>query len=159
MGTVSWVNSVSLSLISSEPAAHYPTHTKGGTMTANDWNVSPDPHTTEAIVRRCYALEPSLAPIISASSPDDDAASTIPIIKVNVGLRPARIGGARVEREVLTLPLPARPFVPTLVVPPQGNRSRKVHVVHAYGLGPAGFQASWGVAEDVLTLVEECFPE
>ena len=120
-------------------------------MTPNNWDTSSDPEITESIVRRCYNLEPSLAPSVDA----EDPATTIPILKVNVGLRPARTGEARVEREEFTLPLPARHFVPTSTASSQTQR--KANVVHAYGFGPAGFQASWGVAEDVLTLVGECF--
>lgn len=37
-----------------------------------------------------------------------------------------------------------------------GRRERKRGtVVHAYGVGPAGYQQSWGVAKDVVELVRE----
>lgn len=35
-----------------------------------------------------------------------------------------------------------------------GRRERGT-VVHAYGVGPAGYQQSWGVAKDVVELVRE----
>jgi D-amino-acid oxidase len=32
---------------------------------------------------------------------------------------------------------------------------KEVEVVHAYGIGPAGFQASWGMAKEASDLVGE----
>ena len=52
---------------------------------------------------------------------------------VQVGLRPGREGGARVEKEV------------------RGG----ICVVHAYGHGGAGYQNSIGIAEDVVALIHE----
>lgn len=36
-----------------------------------------------------------------------------------------------------------------------GVRRRAGTIVHAYGVGPAGYQVSWGVAKEVAELVEE----
>lgn len=36
----------------------------------------------------------------------------------------------------------------------KGRGVREGTVVHAYGLGPAGYQTSWGVAKEVGELVE-----
>ena len=35
------------------------------------------------------------------------------------------------------------------------NTETTLNVIHAYGLGSAGYQASWGVAEDVVKLAQE----
>jgi hypothetical protein len=97
---------------------------------------------------------------------------------VNLGLRPARKGGARLERETITVPLERQPYKPSGSNISAGLKPRRVDVIHAYGIGPAGFQvcyqqghtaemkvgllnrqpqpqASWGMAEDVLALVKE----
>ena len=49
-----------------------------------------------------------------------------------VGRRPTRRGGPRIEREIL---------------------DEKV-VIHAYGVGGAGYEMSWGIAAEVLRLVQ-----
>ncbi|HEX3648920.1 MAG TPA: FAD-dependent oxidoreductase [Pseudonocardiaceae bacterium] len=48
----------------------------GGIAGADDWNLTPDPATTEEIIRRCAAVEPRLA--------------GAPVLANLVGLRPAR---------------------------------------------------------------------
>jgi glycine/D-amino acid oxidase-like deaminating enzyme len=53
------------------------------------------------------------------------------VIKHGVGLRPSRKGGARVERQILD------------------GRT----VVHNYGAGGAGYQASWGMAKEAVDLL------
>ncbi len=55
------------------------------------------------------------------------------IIRHNVGLRPSRIGGPRVEAE---------------------SRNGRL-VVHGYGIGGWGYQASMGLAEKVVELLEQ----
>lgn len=106
----------------------------GGTAGINDWTMSSDQQTTESIVKRCHALEPSLSP--TGGGPE-----TIPIIKVNVGFRPVRVGGARLEKETITVPLAPEPFKPSMKYSQlEGVQPRQVDVVHAYGIGPAGFQ-------------------
>ncbi|GAM40402.1 hypothetical protein TCE0_039r12729 [Talaromyces pinophilus] len=55
------------------------------------------------------------------------------IIKHGVGLRPSRKGGARVEREYIDGKL----------------------VIHNYGAGGTGFQASWGLAQEAVDLIPE----
>ncbi|WP_432986643.1 FAD-dependent oxidoreductase [Dactylosporangium sp. CA-233914] len=62
----------------------------GGTFEAGDWNETPDPAITEAILHRCAELEPALAGV----RPLWEAA----------GLRPARQGGPRLELDPAPLP-------------------------------------------------------
>jgi D-amino-acid oxidase len=57
----------------------------GGTWQEGDWNTTPDPDTTSAILERCRALVPELA--------------GAPVVGEKVGLRPVRRGGPRVEAE------------------------------------------------------------
>jgi D-amino-acid oxidase len=59
------------------------------------------------------------------------------VVRDIVGRRPTRHGGPRVEAE--------------------GVKVGKL-VVHAYGLGGRGYELSWGVAEEVLRLVEKNVP-
>ncbi|MEV0130326.1 FAD-dependent oxidoreductase [Dactylosporangium sp. NPDC050688] len=58
----------------------------GGTIGPGDWSLEPDPAQTEAILRRCIAIEPRIA--------------GAPVLSVEVGLRPAR-PQARLEEETL----------------------------------------------------------
>ncbi|HTJ39684.1 MAG TPA: FAD-dependent oxidoreductase [Dactylosporangium sp.] len=62
----------------------------GGTFQAGEWSETPDPGTTEAILRRCAELVPEL----EGARPLWEAA----------GLRPARRGGPRVEADAVALP-------------------------------------------------------
>lgn len=49
------------------------------------------------ILAKCYALDPSLS--------DNQGVDKIKIISHNVGLRPARKDGPRLEKEIVKLPL------------------------------------------------------
>jgi D-amino-acid oxidase len=53
------------------------------------------------------------------------------VIRHGLGLRPSRKGGARVERQAM-----------------DGKT-----VVHNYGAGGAGYQASWGMAKEAVDLL------
>jgi D-amino-acid oxidase len=84
----------------------------GGTFDVGRGDTTPDPAEAAAIVERCTALVPELR--------------GAPIIGDRIGLRPARTGGARVERDG--------------------------RIVHAYGHGGAGMTLSWGCADEVARL-------
>ncbi|KAG9017510.1 hypothetical protein FRB90_000983 [Tulasnella sp. 427] len=147
----------------------------GGTFQADNWDVSPDPAIARGILERCLTYCPELAtqpPSTPGSPTTTPDISTIKVLRHNVGLRPARIGGARVEKEVITFPTSASSGwstadlapVPNALdgaqsVPDAENRDARdvktFKVVHAYGVGPAGYQECWGVAEDVCKLVGE----
>ncbi|KAK4986885.1 D-amino acid oxidase [Elasticomyces elasticus] len=96
----------------------------GGTRGVGDWSGQPDEKTTKKILERCGLIAPELL---------TGDGEKFEVLRVNVGLRPGRVGGARMEGEVVG-----------------GQR-----VVHAYGHAGAGFQNSVGVGRKVVQLVEE----
>lgn len=114
----------------------------GGTYNRGNWCTSPDPREAERILKACYALDPMLA------GPNGKSWKDIEIVAHNVGLRPSRDGGVRLEVEKRTLGLNT-PLVPKM----PGQRRRDVTVVHAYGPGGAGYQSSKGLAEKAADLV------
>ncbi|KAF1946800.1 FAD dependent oxidoreductase [Clathrospora elynae] len=97
----------------------------GGSRQDDDWSEEFDEELGRDIMRRCCELCPELG------KPED-----LQIIAKNVGLRPSRKGGPRIETEK-----------------EQGKWN--VPVVHCYGHAGAGYQSSWGTAERVLELVQK----
>ncbi|KNG48846.1 d-amino acid [Stemphylium lycopersici] len=94
----------------------------GGSRQDGDWSADWDEELGQDIMRRCCELCPELG------RPED-----LQVIGRNVGLRPTRKGGVRIETEVGKWAVP---------------------VVHCYGHAGAGYQSSWGTAERVLELVQ-----
>jgi glycine/D-amino acid oxidase-like deaminating enzyme len=88
----------------------------GGTRDSDAWDTTPDPATTKLILERAGHMVPELM---------TGADGGFEVISAQCGLRPARKGGPRTEREVIT-----------------GGKK----VVHAYGFAGAGYQNSIGVA-------------
>ncbi|KAK4052589.1 hypothetical protein OIO90_004217 [Microbotryomycetes sp. JL221] len=117
----------------------------GGTYGTGNWDLSVDYDLSKAILEKCFALDPRI------SSTDD--ISGIQVLRHNVGLRPSREQGPRLEAE--TISLPSRSLNP-FAIAGADDQARKTTgtIVHAYGVGPAGYQVSWGVAEEVAGLVE-----
>lgn len=151
----------------------------GGCQEVGSWDLSVHPDRTDTILKRAYAICPELShgqfslrlsPPLPCSFPSPPTPHSdltpngsshriylsdlhlhltgkgwqaIPIISQNVGLRPSRKGGPRLELQ--------------RDVPVTGGG--KVSVVHAYGIGPAGYQSSWGMAEEVAGHVETAFAE
>ncbi|KAI4909921.1 hypothetical protein J4E85_011418 [Alternaria conjuncta] len=95
----------------------------GGSRQDNDWSEEWDEELGQDIMKRCCELCPELG------KPED-----LQVIGRNVGLRPSRKGGPRIETEM---------------------GKWKVPVVHCYGHAGAGYQSSWGTAERVLELVQK----
>ncbi|KIV92712.1 hypothetical protein PV10_03984 [Exophiala mesophila] len=94
----------------------------GGTRRDDDWTAEPDMQLAERIKQRCCEIAPELG------QPKD-----LLVISHNVGLRPSRKGGARVELE----------------------RHHGRILVHNYGAGGAGYQSSWGMAAGAIKLLQE----
>jgi len=109
----------------------------GGTLLEDVWDTSIDYTMAKNIFDRCAGLAPAL------NSPETQ------ILSHRVGLRPARRGGARVEAQWVDLPLTGN------LVPSKSSVPRRQLVIHAYGLGSAGYQRSWGVAEEVARILQE----
>ncbi|WWC90317.1 uncharacterized protein L201_005250 [Kwoniella dendrophila CBS 6074] len=117
----------------------------GGHYRVGDWATNADLVEAERILKDCYNLCPMLA------GPDGKSWKDIEVVAHNVGLRPAREGGARMELEERQI---GQNGNSTHIAPGSIKNSlgRKVAVVHAYGVGGAGFQNSLGLAEKVSDL-------
>lgn len=107
------------------PRPHSNTTVLGGTKQIGDWTAEPDPKTTEEILRHAKEWAPELL----------NENGEFEVLSVQVGLRPGRKGGARVQIEILD----------------------GVTVCHAYGHAGAGYQNSVGSANKVVRLLEEHF--
>ncbi|KAK4046353.1 hypothetical protein OIV83_006134 [Microbotryomycetes sp. JL201] len=102
----------------------------GGTYGGN-WDLSVDYDLSKSILEKCFCLDPRI------SCTND--VSGIQVIRHNVGLRPSREGAPRVEAERVCLPSAAG-LNPFSSKSNGSDRKRLVTVVHAYGVGPAGYQ-------------------
>jgi D-amino-acid oxidase len=109
------------------PRPHSNTTVLGGTKQIGDWNAKPDLQTTDDILRRAKEWAPELL----------NKEGEFEVLSVQVGLRPGRKGGARVEIESLD----------------------GLVVCHAYGHAGAGYQNSVGSANKVVQLLEKWFQE
>jgi D-amino-acid oxidase len=109
------------------PRPHSNTTILGGTKQVGDWNAEADPQTTEEILRRAKEWAPELL----------NKNGEFEVLSVQVGLRPGRKGGARVEIESLNGAI----------------------VCHAYGHAGAGYQNSVGSANKVVGLLEKHFQD
>jgi len=116
----------------------------GGTFQPNDWDTSLSIPTAHRILTRAKELVPALAE------------PTTRILSHNVGLRPAREGGPRVEAQFVDVPNKG-PLVPELSG--ASTDLKTTLVIHAYGFGPYGYQQSWGAAEEVVRLLKENLPQ
>lgn len=99
----------------------------GGCNIKDEWSTEVDEEMTREILGKCAELVPELC-----------KDGRFEVIKAQVGLRPGRTGGARVEREAVRI----------------GGGRGEVVVVHAYGMAGAGFQNSVGVAKKVVSLLD-----
>ncbi|TFK49356.1 D-aspartate oxidase [Heliocybe sulcata] len=116
----------------------------GGIKVPNDWYPNPRPETTQEILTRGLVLCPELVPQSIRDQREPTVEDLLPlVIEEGCGLRPARKGGIRLEVERY----------------PSADGQRKVPVVHNYGHGGAGFQASWGSASVALELMEKALAE
>ncbi|KAJ8593248.1 FAD dependent oxidoreductase [Rhizopogon salebrosus TDB-379] len=115
-----------------------------GTYQIGNWDTSLDMSTAKGIFGRCSALAPCLK--------EDETK----ILRHTVGLRPDRKGGPRVEAERISLPLTRSggslaPYVSRNAE----EEPQELTIIHAYGMGAGGYQRSWGVAFEVLSLLKE----
>lgn len=129
----------------------------GGTREERDWDPYPRPESAKDILKRaleiCPEIEPpnSRAPALEEAErkleqawakdtkENDDAkvkALEGMVVEHLVGFRPSRVGGTRLERAEVRL------------------AGEVVALVHNYGHGGAGWQSSWGCAEDAVAIWE-----
>lgn len=97
----------------------------GGSQEPNSWSSQVDPNLANRIAKRCIELAPELT--------GGKGIEALDIISHNVGLRPTRVGGPRLDIEEM-----------------DGIGL----ILHNYGAGGAGYQSSWGMALRGLELVE-----
>ena len=83
------------------------------------------------IMHRAIKVCPGLVP--PGASVDE-----LRVIRHQVGLRPVREGGPRIERQIY-----------------QHAVHGPLEVIHCYGAGGFGFQASYGMADKTIRLVNE----
>ncbi|WWC65569.1 uncharacterized protein I303_108187 [Kwoniella dejecticola CBS 10117] len=125
----------------------------GGCYLPNDWSTNVNKEVAKHILRDCYELCPALDGKGGKGSIGD-----IKIVARNVGLRPVREGGFRLEMEDRIIGQGKAEKEEDAIFPSaRGKRGdgRKVAVLHAYGIGPAGYQSSLGVAKEAGELMDE----
>ncbi|KAH3675806.1 hypothetical protein WICPIJ_009259 [Wickerhamomyces pijperi] len=100
----------------------------GGTFMPNNWSDVVDPGLAKRMIERAKKYLPELV------DPNYEGNSTeIDVYRYNVGLRPGRTSGPKIERE--------------------GD------IIHNYGIAGAGYQASIGLAEYVCQFAEEFYQQ
>lgn len=110
----------------------------GGFQQRGNWSGSTYASETEDILKRCTQLMPELI----AGNPKLTADGQLEIVREAAGLRPSRVGGPRIEREVRVVGAGA------------GKKKKKV-VIHNYGASGTGYQAGLGMAMEAVALLEE----
>ncbi|KAJ2423596.1 hypothetical protein GGF41_003076 [Coemansia sp. RSA 2531] len=112
----------------------------GGSAEAGSWDEEEDTKTTQQILQRTQALEPSLLPssMLELDESERVRALRANIISVGVGFRPMRDGGVRLETQEYVDSVSGKPFT----------------VVHCYGHAGYGYQSSLGYARKVHQMVE-----
>ena len=113
----------------------------GGVYIPHNYSPLPCLATAERILKDCYALRPQLAGHSRAG--EGNGWRDIKVVSHNVGLRPAREGGARVEVQKRKMGERAgkgkgERAHKGLQGDVEGSEGREVRVVHAYGFGSAG---------------------
>lgn len=98
----------------------------GGSYQKHNWDALPDLNLANRIMKRAIAIAPQLVK-------EGQGIEGLDIIRHGVGLRPLREGGPRVETDEVA----------------------GVKIVHNYGHGGFGYQASFGCAETAVSLIKE----
>ncbi|EPQ30386.1 uncharacterized protein PFL1_01912 [Pseudozyma flocculosa PF-1] len=114
----------------------------GGSFEVGSDQKSPNDAMTDRILEGCVDICPQLLwqdPQGRRRHADWKELKQKGLVGINVGLRPGREGGARVERGDKV----------------RGRSGSAVDVIHAYGIAASGYQSSFGIAEEVAQLVEQ----
>lgn len=99
----------------------------GGTKQVSDPETSARPEEREKLLENAVRYFPDFVSDVK----------DFELVRDNVGRRPWREGGMRIEIDQLM------------------ENGTKVPIVHAYGAGGRGFELSWGAAEEICALVEK----
>lgn len=102
----------------------------GGTVDRVNRATAPDDAVTKDILERVYKLYPEIT--------HNKGVEAFDIVSVNVGFRPARENGIRLEKETR-----------------RRSNGQKVTVCHNYGHGSHGYQSSWGASVKLLQLLKD----
>jgi D-amino-acid oxidase len=129
----------------------------GGCFQEDNFDPMPDYALAQRILERAYAACPELA------GPNGQLWRDIEIISHNVGFRPARHGGCRLELEERDLGV-RRDLAPRSSEPARkvavlrscllSIHPRAENITDCYGIGPAGYQASLGLAKEAADIFE-----
>lgn len=96
----------------------------GGTKEPGAWAAEPSAAVRDELLARLVRTYPRIL--------DGSRTGRLTVLRDIVGRRPTRVGGPRIEGEVLA------------------RERGGGFVMHAYGLGGRGYELSWGVAEEVV---------
>jgi D-amino-acid oxidase len=107
----------------------------GGTTEKDNYSTLPNMENAERILRETYDLCPEL--VEESRREKGEGWEGIEVVAHNVGLRPAREGGMRLELEERKIGQGTKEGL----MPRIGKKGlgREVAVVHAYGIGSAGY--------------------
>lgn len=114
----------------------------GGTNLRGESDLLPRKETAERILEKAFKICPGLAE--GGKSWRD-----IRIVSHNVGLRPCREGGLRLELEHVDLSGERD------LLAEDAKESTQGTVLHCYGIGPAGYQAHHGIAVEAADMALE----
>lgn len=95
----------------------------GGTKNENLTNDKPIEDETKSLINNAISRFPELF----------NDKGELDILRINVGFRPARKTGVRIEREVI---------------------NKNTTIIHVYGFGGSGIEMSWGAAVKAVELLE-----
>lgn len=98
----------------------------GGSYQKHNWDALPDPNLANRIMNRAIAICPALVK-------EGQGIEGLDVVRHGVGLRPLRDGGPRIEKDQVN----------------------GVKIVHNYGHGGFGYQASFGCSQMTVSLVKE----
>jgi D-amino-acid oxidase len=109
----------------------------GGSKEPHDYNELADNKTTAWIQDQAVSVCPDLL----------GRTSSLEVRRVNVGRRPMRQGGLRIELEKLR-------SINSMATENSTDHMESLSVIHCYGAGGSGYKVSWGAAGAILSLVQ-----
>lgn len=98
----------------------------GGTKNDKCYQDTPVAEETQHLIENARSRFPNMF---------DKKTGELDILRINVGFRPARTGGVRLEKEIIN------------------GDNGKLAIVHCYGFGGSGIEMSWGAAVKTVELI------